>query len=953
MKKVFFVFLILFITSGVFAQSNPNEEFRATWVITWEFINRNYTVEQNKALIRSILDKHVEANMNAVLWQVRQGGTAYYQSSYEPWGSYAGGAYPGFDPLAYAVEEAHKRGMEIHAWFNTFHISSTVSGSPAVLHPEWICTNVDGQPMTSYRCASPGMKAVRDYTVNVAMEIVRNYDIDGFHLDYVRWNEYDEDDMEPNKPMIDQVSLLDGEILAKKEVEGRSPKGSKRYYFDSEHPASDGVPEGFSNWDDWRRWSVTQFVEQLHDSIQAAKPWVRLSPAALGKHRSGGTSGWNGYYIVFQDAGKWFREGSIDQLTPMHYHWTTGSGFVGNLISDWKPYIQDGIDAGRLYSVGPGSYILDENDIFSNHVDIVNSVRNVEWADGFQFFSYGSWENNDYWEVANKKFFNQKTRVRNILDVPVNFTVEVALEKIDSLEYNITVTPPDTLSQGYWYVIYRSEDNELNVDEDQIINMTFSKDEYTYTDLFSDAYNFNGTYHYYATVMNRYQNESAVSNSVESDTVSLYLPLPLTPTFLSAENTSETTFVVKCTESDYAEGYAVAYGTNPNALNDTAKSETNIIRVSGINANTPYFFKVLSYNLRGYSDATEQLFAAATTGAPVKVLVVNGFDRSTNTRFDYVKEYAKPITEYGYGFSYVLNEAIYDGYVSLTDYDIVVWFVGDESTADDTFNPNEQNYVKAFLRAGGKLFVSGAEIGWDLEGRTSHATTSDTDFYHNFLKAKYISDAPGDQQGVYYTMEPVADGIFNGLGDLNFDDGSHTSYDVDWPDAIEPQGDAVAGLVFKGAPTPQHIGGIAFEGTFPSGTEAGKLVYLTVPFETFYTESNRIALMDRILDFFAGNVNDINDEDNGITATDYQLMQNYPNPFNPETTIRFAIPEAGNVKLVIYNTLGEKVTELVNTHLSAGYHTYNFNAEKLSSGVYVYRIESGKFTDTKKMMLLK
>ena len=129
------------------------------------------------------MENHTQANMNAVIFQVRQGGTSYYESSYEPWGYYAGYSYPGYDPLEYAIEQAHERGLELHAWFNVFQTSSTHPGSPAAEHPEWVCRDQDGFTMDSYRSLSPGLSEVRDYTINVAMEIVNNYDIDGLHLD--------------------------------------------------------------------------------------------------------------------------------------------------------------------------------------------------------------------------------------------------------------------------------------------------------------------------------------------------------------------------------------------------------------------------------------------------------------------------------------------------------------------------------------------------------------------------------------------------------------------------------------------------------------------------------------------------------------------------------------------------------------------------------------------------
>ena len=167
--------------------------------------------------------------MNAVLWQVRQGGTAYYKSSYEPWGYYAGYRYPGYDPLAYAIREAHKRGMEVHAWFNTFDASSTHDGAPSHEHPEWVCRDRDGNPMTSHRSLSPGLPEVRAYLVKVAMEIVRKYDIDGLHLDYVRWNEYTNGlQSQRFAKMFPEDRMLDG-MITEAQIEELNSNQAGRY----------------------------------------------------------------------------------------------------------------------------------------------------------------------------------------------------------------------------------------------------------------------------------------------------------------------------------------------------------------------------------------------------------------------------------------------------------------------------------------------------------------------------------------------------------------------------------------------------------------------------------------------------------------------------------------------------------------------------------------------------
>lgn len=523
------ILLLLILFTSILSAGN-NDEFRAVWVITWEHISSGSTPEQNKARIRKILDDVVAANMNAVLWQARQGGTAYYNSSYEPWGYYAGGSYPGYDPLAYAIEEGHKRGIEVHAWFNVFQASSTVAGAPAAEHPEWICRDQNGIPMSSSIALSPGMDACRDYTIDVAMEIVRNYDIDGFHLDYVRWNEYSNSKTSQDfAKTAEQEGYLDG-MIPPHIWEDMEYNKAGRYLYDVDHPYSAGVPSGFGSWEEWWRSRVTLFVQTLHDSIQAVKPWVRLSPAALGKYN---WSGWQGYGSVYQDAALWFNQGYIDQLTPMHYHWTTASGFYGMLEGNcpecWSQHIQQGISDGRLFTVGPGSYVFASNNVWGRHPSVINEVRTVNWTDGFQFFSYGSWEDYLYFEEAGNTFFANKTKIRDTKlivsadpDAPT-----IGLVKLDSLNYEITVTPPVSITDNQRYAIYRSEDNIIDPDNDTIIDIHFGNSAYTVTDQFSGYQIFNGTYYYAATTLDRYWNESVPSGTAQTD------PIPSLPPEIS------------------------------------------------------------------------------------------------------------------------------------------------------------------------------------------------------------------------------------------------------------------------------------------------------------------------------------------------------------------------------------------------------------------------------------
>lgn len=530
MFKFVTTLLLLIFTFKAFPQVD-NQEFRSTWVITWEFMSANATVDQNKAKIRKILDDHKAANMNAVLWHVRQGGTAYYQSSYEPWGSYAGGQYPGFDPLQYAIEEAHKRGMEIHGWFNVFATSSTAPGAPAREHPNWICRDANGNPMTSNIALSPGLDSVRNYTLNVAMELVRNYDLDGLHLDYIRWNEYTSSaNSEKFARYQEENKLLDGEITTE-QVNELNNNNAGRYLYDYAHPYSAGVPSGYSTWEDYWRASVTELVRKLHDSIQVAKPWVRLSVAAIGAYN---WSGWNGYNSVYQDAALWFNQGYIDQLTPMHYSWDNAQGFYSMLqgggVNSWANYIQPGITAGRLFSAGPGSYILEENNAWNNHPAIVNISRTVNFVDGFQFFSYGTWADHGYFPVAGETFFAKKTKIRDsraILNVTPP-SPSISMAKVDSLHYRITVTPPAGLNKNQWFVIYRSENNNFIQDSSEIVKIVFDDSIFVYDEVYTGTQNYNGQYRYSVTMADRYWNESNFSNQVMTDAIPSFAPVVVT-----------------------------------------------------------------------------------------------------------------------------------------------------------------------------------------------------------------------------------------------------------------------------------------------------------------------------------------------------------------------------------------------------------------------------------------
>ena len=231
-----------------------------------------------------------------------------------------------------------------------------------------------------------------------------------------------------------------------------------------------------------------------------------------------------------------------------------------------------------------------------------------------------------------------------------------------------------------------------------------------------------------------------------------------------------------------------------------------------------------------------------------QILLVNGFERidrhgliiendpteGINARlfpdqinsFDYVIEHGESIL---LPFDSALNEAVADGDLNLSLYSIVDWILGEESSADRTFDDAEQTALAAYLEGGSALFVSGAEIGWDLV-----AQGNGPDFYHTYLGA----DLAADDAGVYL-VTPTVEGIFAGLGAIEFQD----NYDVDYPDQLTPLAGSIAALSYVGGQN--GVAAIQYD-----ARDCRRVVYLGFPFETI-AAPQRPAIMARVLDYLS------------------------------------------------------------------------------------------------------
>ena len=299
-------------------------EFRATWFATVTNIDwptaSNLTVNQQKAELIAILDKLQAGNINAVCLQVRSQGDALYKSSYEPWAvalTGTRGKDPGYDPLEYAIQEAHNRGMELHAWVNPFRMSTTEGGRLTEAQVNDLYTGLSWNWVLTYdngtftgQIIDPGYPAAREYIKNVVMEIVDKYDIDGILMDdyfYPYGGTTNEDDVSLGLHKPNDVKDING----------------------------DGNTD-----DDWRRSNVDALVKLIYDELNTGankKPWVRfgLAPfgvwtvqpeaaAAYGISLPNGISGQDCYEQLACNPIEWIKNGYIDYVSPQLY-WPTAT----------------------------------------------------------------------------------------------------------------------------------------------------------------------------------------------------------------------------------------------------------------------------------------------------------------------------------------------------------------------------------------------------------------------------------------------------------------------------------------------------------------------------------------------------------------------------------------------------------------------------------------------------
>ena len=312
--------ILLWTKPEAAAAKRPEDQFRAVWVSTvyrLDYPSQATTdPEQLKADADCILETCKEMGMTAVILQVRPCADALYPSDYYPWSADLTGRQgqapaEGFDPLAYWVDQAHALGLELHAWINPFRVTkngqsefdSLVDPHPAKLHPDWV-VSYEGNYYFN-----PGLPQVREYIIQSAEELARNYPIDGIHLD---------DYFYPGSTFADEDTF---------QTYGK----------------------GFADVGDWRRDNINQLVKALGERLHAINPNLSygISPSGVWADKSSlpqgsnTTGGYESYYASYADSRKWVQEGWIDYICPQVY-W-----YIGHKSMDYETIVRWWADVVR------------------------------------------------------------------------------------------------------------------------------------------------------------------------------------------------------------------------------------------------------------------------------------------------------------------------------------------------------------------------------------------------------------------------------------------------------------------------------------------------------------------------------------------------------------------------------------------------------------------------------
>jgi len=477
----------------------PKRELRGVWVSTvvnidWPSEAGLPSTQQKQELLR-ILDAHQRAGMNAIFLQVRPSADAIYAKGKELWSRFLTGQQgmppsPLYDPLEFAIQEAHARGMELHAWFNpyraTFDLSEANVSAQHITkqHPEWFFT------YAGKKLFNPGLPQVQQYIVDVIMQVVRNYDIDGVHFD---------------------------DYFYPYPVAGQSIP---------DYPTYRHYGKDFRTIDDWRRNNVNQLIQTLADSIHSAKKYVKfgISPFGIWQNKKqdpagSETSGLSGYGQLYADARTWLQQGWVDYINPqIYFPFNHRAAAFETLLTWWGENAY-----GKHVYVGQAAYKAGSNTTgWRNRSELPNQIRYLRrnpHIQGSVYFSSKSLVNNlgGFRDSLQYNFYRYKSLpptmpwIDSIAPLaPQNLTFHNLNAGGIALRWDAPLAALDG-EQAYGYVVYRFNQGEpINLGNAQnILEIMFDHARTFYTD---QSVRKGARYTYVVTAIDRMKNESGPSN---------------------------------------------------------------------------------------------------------------------------------------------------------------------------------------------------------------------------------------------------------------------------------------------------------------------------------------------------------------------------------------------------------------------------------------------------------
>ncbi|WP_421920738.1 glycoside hydrolase family 10 protein [Marinifilum sp.] len=436
MKKLIAIVLLFLFTFGAFAKrKSPKREMRAVWIATVDNIDwpskSGLSVEEQKKELIAHLDQHKKNGMNTIIFQIRPATDAFYHSPYEPWSQWLTGEQgkapsPVYDPFQFAIEECHKRAMELHAWMNpyraVFLYKQTKTDANHITNKQPELFLVYGK----HKYFNPGLPETRDYVSKIVGDVVRRYDIDAIHFDDYFYPYKIKDEVFPDS---ESFAIYGGEFYP-------------------------------NQIDDWRRENVNQVIKQINDTIKSIKPWMPFGISPFGvwrnksvdKSGSGTQAGQTNYDDLYADVLLWLKEDWIDYVAPQIY-WHIGKKVANyRVIAKWW----NKNSYGKPCYIGQGAYRLNPKSsikAWHNADEIIRQInlnRKLKNIDGSMFFSSKSF-------VENKLGINE-TLTSRVYDSPAlnlqNTLYDGDIPKRPKLRLDGKMLKWTKIENAKYYVVY-------------------------------------------------------------------------------------------------------------------------------------------------------------------------------------------------------------------------------------------------------------------------------------------------------------------------------------------------------------------------------------------------------------------------------------------------------------------------------------------------------------------